>query len=287
MITLTHTPPNDSLVFGSLKAEFSNPHGLAELETPIIFRVKSSVSGKTIWESVLSPGSWSQYPLIFNTVSHFERNGKIISEFIWDTFFHGDIHHQQMMLWALDNPGSFGVAIGTHDGETGEWVEPLRKGLLRAVLVEASDSQFSALEKNYENVWNCKAQKSLVTPNGGEIIFWESEDQSYTNSVKKDHVEKFSDKLKAKPMQSIAINDLLNRQTEPAKWLHLDVEGIDVDLIMCLPEKHISSLELIIYETLNSSEGDKQACRDFLQQRGFFVVEEGWNTSAIKKKIIL
>jgi hypothetical protein len=287
MISLTHTTPNDSQVFGSLKAELFNPHGLPELETPVTFRVISSVSGKKHWEFILFPGTWSRYNMIFNTTAQFERNGKIISEFVWDTFLHGDLIHQQMMLWAMDNQGSFGVAIGTHNGETGEWVEPTRNGLLRAVLIEASDKQFLELEKNYGKIWNCKLEKCLVTPNGGETIFWESEDfdDSRVNSVKKDHVEQFTESLKGNLKKSIALNDLLDQQSEVPKWLHLDVEGIDIELIMSLSEKNISSLELIIYETLNSPGEEKQRCKDFLERMGFFVLESGWNTLATRKKL--
>lgn len=283
MIRYTHTPENDSTPFGSLKVEIENPHDLNELKAPIIFRVTSSVSGKTLWETDLVPGTWSYYEMICNTTSYLLRKGEIISEVKWDTFAHGDLAHQYMMYWALENKGAQGIAIGTHNGETGEWVEPLRKGLLTATLVEASEEQFQELSVNYSGVQGSLIKKCLITPEGGPITFWETDEASYTNSVKKEHVEKFSGNLRPVIMDSVALNDLIDSHESQVTWLHLDVEGIDTDLILSISDQNISNLKLIIYETLNSSDEDKQTCKRFLVDKGFFVQESGWNTIAIRK----
>ena len=55
--------------------------------------------------------------------------------------------HQYFEIWALNNRGSNGIAIGTHNGMTGEWVGPVNKGLLKSTLVEASDTQFQRFIK--------------------------------------------------------------------------------------------------------------------------------------------
>ena len=283
MIKLIHSPENNETPFGSLSAEMENPMGLEIMNDPINFRVFSSVSGKTQWESDLSPGCWSYYGMISNTISQITRKGETLCEFVWDTFLHGDLAHQYMMLWAIENKGSFGVAIGTHNGENGEWVEPLKKGLIEGVLVEASDPQFLELEENYKDTKGCCLLKSLITAEGGEFTFWESEDASYTNSIVKDHADKHSGDVKGKIMSSISLNSLIEMQGKKVKWLHLDVEGIDTDLILSLIPNNIENLEFIIYETLNTGHEEKERCKNFLVGKGFSVKESGWNTIAIRK----
>jgi hypothetical protein len=283
MIKLRHSPENNETPFGSIRVEIENPIGIKIGEEPINFRVFSSVSGKTQWESNLSPGCWSYYGMISNTISQITRKGEILCEFVWDTFLHGDLAHQYLMLWGIENKGAFGIVIGTHNGETGEWVEPIRKGILNGLLVEASDSQFLDLRENYKEIESCNTLKSLITTEGGEFTFWESEDASYANSILKDHVEKISGGgLKPKSMDSVSLNSLIEIQENKVKWIHLDVEGIDIDLILSLTGKNIGYLDLIVYESLNTSYEKKEICKSFLEKNGFSVKESGWNTIAIR-----
>ena len=283
MIKFTHSPENEFNPFGSIRVEYENPYGLAELQKPIDFKVVSYISGKVKWESQLSPGTWSYFGMISNTTSYLERDGKIISEFVWDTFLHGDMAHQYMLMWAMENPGSFGIAVGTFNGETGEWVEPVRKNFLDAVLVEASLPQYNELEENYRHLPNCKFMNSVVTPFGGEVTFWESEDVAYTNSIRKDHVEKFTQNIVPNKRDSISLNDLIESQSKPVEWIHLDVEGIDTDLVMSINPANLTGIKFLIYETLNSTDDEKQLCKKFLTDQGFMVEESGWNTFAIRK----
>jgi FkbM family methyltransferase len=283
MIKIKHSPEGDSTPFGSLRVEMENLLGIKELEVPINFKVSSSVSGKTQWESNLSPGCWTYFGSISNTTSQITRKGEILCEFVWDTFLHGDLAHQYLMLWAIENKGSFGIAVGTHNGETGEWVEPMRGGLIEGILVEASDPQFLELEENYKSVEGCCLLKSLISPEGGEFTFWESEDASYTNSIVKEHADGHSGNVKGRIMNSVSLNSLIENQEKKVKWLHLDVEGIDTDLILSLAPNNIEDLEFIIYETLNTGPEEKEKCKNFLEDRGFLVKESGWNTIAIRK----
>lgn len=280
MIKITHTPEGPGTPFGSLRAEMENPMEMKEFNEPIDFKIFNMISGKIQWESKLSPGCWSYYGMISNTKSQIIRKNETLCEFVWDTFLHGDLSHQCMMLWAMENKGSFGIAIGTYNGETGEWVEPLRRGYIEGVLVEASKDQFFELEENYKNISNCHLLNSLITENGGEFNFWESSDASYTNSILKNHVEKHSENLVGKQMESISLNSLISSQEKKVKWLHLDVEGIDTNLILSLSQENIDNIDIIIYETLNSPEEEKENCKKFLEKNNFKVKESGWNTIA-------
>ena len=103
-----------------------------------------------------------------------------------------------------------------------------------------------------------------------------------SNSILKNYVEKFPGEIKGKVMESISLNNLISSQDKNVKWLHLDVEGIDTDLILSLVPENIKSLDFIIYESLNTPEERKEECKKFLEERGFLVSESGWNTLAIK-----
>jgi hypothetical protein len=285
MIRITHSKESEETPFGSLKVEMENPMGLEIIKDQITFKVFSSISGETLWESDLLPGHWSYFGMISNTTSHIIRGQEILCEFVWDTFLHGDLAHQYMMLWAIENKGSHGLVIGTHNGETGEWVQPIRDGNLSALLVEASDPQFLDLTKNYSQIENCKLIKSLITPQGGEFTFWESGDASYANSIIKDHVTKISGATPdGKIMNSISLNSLIDDQEKEVKWIHLDVEGIDTDLILSISDKNMSVLDLLIYETINTTDEKKEICKSFLENNGFSIKESGWNTIAIRDK---
>jgi FkbM family methyltransferase len=282
MIRIIHSPESSGTPFGSLKAEMENSIEMKEFNEPVRFVISSTVSGKIQWESLLTPGCWSYYGMISNTRSQIIRKNEILCEFIWDTFLHGDLAHQCMMLWSMENKGSFGIAIGTHNGETGEWVEPMRRGIVEGILVEASEIQFLELMENYKDLKNCYFLNSLITEEGGKFTFWESEDASYTNSVLKDHVERHSENLKSKIMDSISLNSLISSQEKKVKWLHLDVEGIDTDLILSISPENIKDIDFIIYETLNTLGTEKEKCSKFLEENGFKVKESGWNTIAIR-----
>jgi hypothetical protein len=258
--------------------------GIKEFESPVKLTIQSAVSGKIHWENILIPGSWTFYAGVDNTISKIERDGETLLEFVWDTFLHGDLAHQYMMLWSMENKGAFGIAVGTHNGETGEWVQPIRKGMIEGFLVEASNIQFTELVENYGHLENCKLINSLITTKAGDFTFWESEEASFVNSIKKDHVEKFTADIKGKLMSSISLNDLMDMSEKKVRWLHLDVEGIDIDLIMSLSQFNLKSLRIIVYETLNSSEREKNECRLFLEKNGFTLCESGWNTIAVRNQ---
>ena len=85
-------------------------------------------------------------------------------------------------------------------------------------------------------------------------------------------------------MNSISLNSLIDEQENEVKWIHLDVEGIDTDLILSISDKNMSVLDLLIYETINTSPEKKEICKLFLEKDGFSIKESGWNTIAIRDK---
>ena len=253
--------------------------------SPLKFILKSSVSRKTIWESEISPGRWCSYPFAENCIAEIvDSTGKNVFNWEWDPMSNGDFSNSFFLLWASRNRGAKGIAIGTHDGTSGEWVVPTREGMLESFLVEASFPQYLDLVENYRGIPNCYPILSLVTPNGGEIEFFES-GEGFTNTVLPEISAKYNGELATKKiLPSRSINGLIEelKLEKDLKWLHLDVEGIDADLIMGLDEKRVVMPEIIIYENLNLDEIKKDEISKWLEDRNYSLVESGWNTVAIK-----
>jgi hypothetical protein len=106
--------------------------------------------GEVAWSSDLYPGHFSQYLMnTYTNVDIIDSLGNKLFEWVWNPFIHGDFAHQYFEIWSLNNLGSNGIAIGTHNGMTGEWVGPVIKGRLKTTLVEASEPQFKDLLKYY------------------------------------------------------------------------------------------------------------------------------------------
>jgi len=260
---------------------------------PMQMQIINNVDKSIKWtSSPLYPNMWSRYfePANCSTIVK-DSKGDIVKHWNWDTLSHGDSNHVNFFIWAVKNIGSKGIAIGTNDGTTGEWVVPVRSGLLDAVLVEASLDTFSKLVNNYKDLPNVRLDCNLVTAEGGECIFFESEN-SDTNSVCRDHVEKFENFNSSKVInevrkQSISLNDLIitNGLQNDLKWLHVDVEGIDDYLIMSLDESRVALPEVIIYEILNLSPERKNEVTNWLESKNYRCEDNGWNAMAVKNSI--
>ena len=227
MIKLEFIKPNNNSIFGQIRAEIE--YIIFDMkfpyELPLSFQVISNVSGEIRWESEMYPGCWSVYGEPNDCTSYIkDKNNVIISKLEYQPLLHGDESHKLFMIWSLNNRGSKGISIGTHDGVTGEWVSPLMCGLIEAHLVEASDMQYSKLVENYKGIENCKTHQYLVTPDGSDCEFFEGED-GYTNSVFKSHILNYTQNIKTINKSSISLNDLIIEcgLKDDLKWLHLDV----------------------------------------------------------------
>lgn len=290
MIKLEFIPPNGVNPGGHLHTslDFLDLGIKSPYEFPLTFSVYSSVSGDKIWSSDLLPGNWSSFYEPCNTyVQITNQDQNIIVEWKWDTFFHGDEAHILFMTWALKNKGSKGISIGTHDGSTGEWVEPLRSGLIEAFLVEASVPQYKKLIDNYKNISGAYPILSLITDDGRDCEFFEGS-EGFTNSIIKEHTLHYTSQITSDVKKSRSLNDLICEVglADSLGWLHLDVEGIDADLILSLDSHRVKLPELIIYESLNLSDEKKNEVYIWLNNNGYLFKESGWNTIAHKKASI-
>lgn len=252
-------------------------------EAPFTFRVMNDTSKKVIWETKdMLPGWFSTYYSPTHcTAEILDAHGMVVETWQWDTDEHGDLTHKVFIEWCRQNKGSKGIAIGTHDGTVGEWVIPARLGLIDAYLVEASDMQYRELFHYYHALNNCRTFSSLISADGGDLEFYES-DFTHTNSVSKEHVAKFSQNFISVRKNSVSVNELIRLCgiERDIKWLHIDAEGIDDQLIMSIDTQTIVLPEIIIYETVNLTDERKNTLTRWLKERNYNCFDSGWNAVA-------
>ncbi len=187
-------------------------------------------------------------------------------------------------MFCKSNPNQKGLTIGTHDGAYGEWVQSVKECVTDAVLVEASKTQFKSLKEHYSNNDNVLLINSLVTTDGGDVSFYESS-VGYFNSTNIDHLKKYHiDDIKEVKKKSISIKKLIleNFDGKPS-WLHLDVEGLDAQLILSLKDDVNLLPDFIIFEFNNLSDNDRNDVVNFLNSNEYDLKEYGISMLAIKK----
>ena len=253
---------------------------------PLIFRVLNTDTKKVIWEIEMYPGTWSTFPWGFeSTVTVTDADDNIVFDWVWNPLIDGDEAHKFFLSWSIANKGAKGIAIGTHDGSSGEWTTSIRKGYLEGYLVEASLPQYLKLVDNYKNVEKAYPLMMLVTPDGGQVEFFQGGD-GYTNSVIKEHTFSYiGDNTNSVLLNSISLNDLIINLglSNDIKWLHLDVEGIDADLIMSLDDSKVKLPDVILYESINLSQDKLDETNKWFTEKGYDFKVSGWNTIAYRK----
>ena len=230
---------------------------------PLKLKIKKHVSGEVQWSTNLNDNWFATYP---NTemfdVEICDSKDRIVYVKKWDIMEHGNHFYKSLWLYnkELISNGKFptGLVIGTHDGEFGEWVPIVQNRECRVVLVEASDKQFNKLKRNYIKNSLVKPIQNLITPNGGQVEFFEG-GEGYTNTVVENvirHWEK--EEIKSTKKDSIGITDLIiNECNGKIDWLHLDVEGLDAQLIMGIDESKVTLPNFIIFEDYNLNQDKK------------------------------
>jgi hypothetical protein len=290
MINLHYTcdvnNPNGNILLQWDHIPIQNPY-----YPPLNYYFKNSISGKSYWQGVFNnPGDWSSFPFGFHsTVEVWDSLGEKVFNWVWDPLVHGDAIYKYFNCWAQKNGGAFGICIGTHNGTTGEWVEPILNGLLQGLLIEASVDAYNELRHNYGGRDGVSTLLSLVTPKGGQTTFYEM-GEGYVNSVRYDLIKNYISDNGPRPKEtvvdSLSIVDLFTHysQEKEIRWMHLDVEGIDDRLILALEEYKITLPGLIIYESLNLDPQSQRYLLKRLSHRGYQTLTCGWNTLAVSSQ---
>lgn len=247
-------------------------------QLPLRIDIKNSISKKVLWSSHLSNFMWATYPnseMVDVLIT--DAKGTFVYQYFWDVIIHGSIFYKSLWLYckSLANQGkkANGLAIGTHDGEFGEWCPLIKNHLTDVLLVEASQKQYSNLEKNYKNKFGVKLMNELVTTDGKDVEFFEG-GRGYTNSIIKRVIESWeTDEISSSLRSSISINDLIENHTGKLDWIHLDVEGLDAKLLMAIKNENLPNF--IIFEDANLLEEEKSSLMFYLTDKGFLSKSEG------------
>lgn len=84
---------------------------------------------------------------------------------------------------------------------------------------------------------------------------------------------------------SKSINDLIIECSEhdTIKWIHMDVEGLDGELIFAIKPELLP--DLLLFESLHIENNFYNVLCDYLSKHNYKTIKSGWNTICIKNKI--
>jgi hypothetical protein len=251
--------------------DFSN-----EIPQPLTVKFVRQIGKKVIWSCELNSNSWATFPdnEMIDTIIC-DKDDNVLYEKKWDVTEHGNFIYQKLWYTLLKNfhngKKNYGVVVGTHKGDFGEWVPIIMKNLSSALLVEASENQFTTLSENYKSISNVQLLHNLVTPDGEDCLFYEG-GQGYTNSVLKRVIEYWEkEPILETKRQSLKFSTLVD---EKVNWIHTDVEGLDPQLLMSLSDEQFRGLDIIIYEYNNSDPEEREIINEFLISKSFETFRE-------------
>lgn len=280
MITVTYNSEGIRVNIGEISKYNKN--------LPLKLNIKKHISGDIQWSTNLNDNWFATYP---NTemfdVEILDSKGRLVYKKVWDVMEHGNYFYKSLWLYnkSILSRGKFpkGLVIGTHDGEFGEWVPIVEKRECSVILVEASDKQFNKLKINYRKNSLVKPIQNLITPNGGQVEFFEG-GHGYTNSVVESVIRDWEkEEIKSTKRDSISITDLILTECDGfIDWLHLDVEGLDAQLIMGIDETKVKLPNFIIFEDYNLTQDKKDEIYSWLHNRGYQTKSEGGICEAMK-----
>lgn len=278
-----------------IKVTYKNDGILVELANisdvesnyPYTVNFRKHVSGEIQWSTKISDFSYATFPNIemFDVEITDSRNIPVYTK-RWDVMEHGTYFYKTMWMYckSLISKGILpkGLVIGTHDGEFGEWVPCVLNKLSKVVLVEASQKQFEKLFENYHKNELVTFVNQLITPEGGEVEFFEG-GEGYTNSVVESVIRHWeTEEIQSTKRQSININTLINNHFQGGfDWLHLDVEGLDDKLIMGIEDQKMIP-NLVIFEDYNLINERKTLIYEYFKNLGYKNHSEGGICMSIK-----
>jgi hypothetical protein len=250
---------------------------------PLTLKLKNIITGEIHYQVNLNPTSWAVWSgaELITDILIYDSTGELIFEKKWDVTEYGDLVEKDLWYYlkGRKNKGlkSNGLVIGTHDGRNGHWIYPIKYGLSTATLVDGSDNQYVELMRNYYNNPFVETKNLIVTTDGSDVE-WYQGGEGYTDTVVKELIESW---LVDKPIiktsrNSVAINKLMSEHEYD--WLHLDVEGIDGDLILCLEQRP----NVIIYESMNLPQEMNDKLTEWFTTNKYVTITDNGNTIAKK-----
>jgi hypothetical protein len=251
---------------------------------PLTMKLKNIVSDEIHYTVKLNPTAWARWcgAELITDILVYDSTGELIYEKKWDVTEHGDNIEKDLWYYlkGRQNKGlkSNGLVIGTHDGRNGHWIYPIKHGLSTATLIDGSDKQYVELKKNYYNNPFVETRNLIVTTDGSKVE-WYQGGEGYTDTVVKELIESWvkDGNIVKSERPSISINQIMSEKEYD--WIHLDVEGIDGDLILCLEQRP----NVIIYESMNLPQEMNERLREWFTTNGYVTITDNGNTIAKKR----
>jgi hypothetical protein len=263
MISISYTGPKIKIDTKKVSSLFS---------TPLKLSIKTHIGKREVWTCEMEDYHWAVYEndSIFD-IDIKDSIGKQVLYREWNVLEDGSDLAKALYLYCSKNNNTRGIAIGTHDGEFGEWVPAVKDYKTDVILIEASTPQFNKLSSHYLGYPNVTLINNLVTTNGQEVEFFEG-GAGYTNSVKENVIRSWEkEEIHSAKRSSISINSILEN-SKPIHWLHLDIEGYDAELIKGIYPHLLPPF--IIFEHNNLSELDKSDIISYLESKEYSIFKE-------------
>lgn len=250
---------------------------------PVKVLFKNIISKEIHLTQTLNSNTWCRWSgaELITDILIYDENDNLIHKHQWDILSNGDEIEKSLWFYMKSRKErgvkSNGLVIGSHDGRNGHWIYPIKQNLSTALLIDGSEKQFSNLTKNYEWNSNVKMMNTIVTPNGGPVV-WYQGGEGYTDTVVSDLIHDWLDdsQITKVEKESISFVDLTNSNN--FDWIHLDVEGIDGDLILSLEKLP----NVIVYESMNLGDEMENKLKEWFQQNGYTTLVCNGNTMATK-----
>jgi len=181
------------------------------------------------------------------------------------------------------------LQVGSNDGVSGDTLNKLIKEniLWQVLFVEPIPDLFEKLKQNYGSSKRFKFENAGINEDGsqqkfykiGEAAFKEipalSENYKQIGSFSRAHVEKLSTAEIRKFIEEVDVNCmslgklLENHAIESLDLIQIDAEGYDWKILSQLDLGKYRP-EMIIFESKNLKEGEKEEAKQFLQE-GFYI----------------
>lgn len=250
---------------------------------PVKVLFKNIISKEIHLSQILNSNTWCKWSgaELITDILIYDENDNLIHKHQWDILSNGDEIEKSLWFYMKSRKErgvkSNGLVIGSHDGRNGHWIYPIKQNLSTALLIDGSEKQFGNLTKNYEWNSNVKMMNTIVTPNGGTVV-WYQGGEGYTDTVVSELIHDWLDETQITKVEkeSISFVDLTNSNN--FDWIHLDVEGIDGDLILSLEKLP----NVIVYESMNLGDEMENKLKEWFNQNGYTTLVCNGNTMATK-----
>lgn len=250
---------------------------------PVKVLFKNIITDEIHFSQILHSNTWCKWSgaeLITDVLIYNQQN-ELIHKHNWNILSHGDEIEKSLWFYLINRKKmgikSNGLVIGTHDGRNGHWIYPIKKNLSDALLIDGSEKQFYELQKNYKDVPFIKMMNAIVTVNGGAVV-WYQGGEGYTDTVVSDLIHDWLDESQITKIQKESISFVKLTNENDFDWIHLDVEGIDGDLILSLEKLP----NVIVYESMNLSEEMQLKLKTWFDINNYKTLVCNGNTMATK-----